>query len=98
MTRIAAQTDTECDDHDFEIVVTYDLEGECCPAEPYSWGGSRGTECSINAEIVNVRLGAFDLSRSQAALIWGEETLQDWERIASERAMERFHAGELEAA
>lgn len=96
MTRIAKQTERRHRDEGdilLDFTITFDIEGEEYPAEPYSWGGSRGRECSLEAEIVNVRLGQLDMSRAEALLAFGRAWVVALEEAEAERCMEEYGVG-----
>lgn len=59
-----------------EAVAVFDIEGEEYPAEPFSWGGSRGTETEVTAELISARIGNLSLSRAQVSDMIGEDVLQ----------------------
>lgn len=66
-----------------EPVAVFDIEGEEYPAEPFSWGGSRGTEREATAELISVKIGNLSLSRSQVSDMVGEEELQRQEGLVA---------------
>ena len=71
MTRVSAQTDrfhTDEGDIDLTFHMTFDVEGEEEPREPYSWGGSRGYDVNLSAELINLQLGELHMTREQASL------------------------------
>ncbi|WP_111732223.1 hypothetical protein [Roseovarius amoyensis] len=103
--RISTQIDETYDEAgELPVVITYDIEGDECTAEPYSWGGSRGTDLRLDAEVYNVKIGNLNLSRDQAVLLFsdeqrdGEQFLKQLEEYAAERAAARYREGELCAA
>lgn len=56
---------------------TIELETETYPAEPYSWGGSRGSETEITSmEIVGVQVGGLTLTEEQATKMFGEDAIR----------------------
>ena len=59
-----------------EPVAIFDIEGEEYPAEPFSWGGSRGPEREATAELISARIGNLSLSRAQVSDMIGEDVLQ----------------------
>jgi len=104
MTRISGKFEEPLEDFcAFETIITFDLEGEDCPAEPYSWNGSRGNEVSIIAEIVSVKIGALILSRDEFIAACtdsemnGEDYVRRIEALTAERACEQYERGDLAA-
>lgn len=69
-----------------ECPATFDVEGERYPAEPYSWGGSRGYEVEARAELLTAQLGGLLLGRSQVEAIIGPDAL----RAQEDRAADMF--------
>ena len=99
MTRIACQIDERYEEAgEFDVVITYDIEGEEYPAEPYSWGGGRGNDLELYAEVFNVRINDLHLTRDDAERVFGKQGLRNMENDAAERAAERYLAGDMEAA
>lgn len=66
----------------------FDVEIEVSPREPFSWGGSRGTETEVSATVTAVTLGKLTLTRAQAVLMFGEDAIERAERAAEDRVME----------
>lgn len=66
----------------------FDVEITTSPAEPYSWGQSRGTETEVSATLTGVTLGKLTLTRDQAVLMFGEDAIERAERAAEDRVME----------
>lgn len=102
--RISTQIDeTYVEAGELPVTITYDIEGDECTAEPYSWGWSRGTDVCLDAEVYNVRIGTLNLSRDQAVMLFtddrrdGEQFLQRLEENAAERAAMQYRAGEFAA-
>ena len=59
----------------------FDVTTETYPAEPYSWGESRGTETNVEVRLVAVHLGGLRLTREQAVLAFGSDAVADLEDI-----------------
>lgn len=59
--------------------VSFTLEGktETYSAEPYSWGGSRGTETEVTSiGIIGVQVGGLTLTEEQATKMFGEDAIR----------------------
>ena len=68
---------------------TFGIEGEEYPAEPTSWGDSRGHEISVSAELVKFGLGDAVFPREVAVAVIGEAALEAQETsIAEDYALE----------
>lgn len=56
---------------------TFEVDTETFPAEPYSWGGSRGDETEItDVDIVGVQVGGLVLTEDQATKMFGPEAIE----------------------
>lgn len=66
----------------------FDVEIEVSPAEPYSWGQSRGTETEITASLTAVKLGGLTITRDQAVLMFGADAIERAESVAEDRVAE----------
>ena len=60
---------------EIEADATFDIVTETYIAEPYSHGGSRGTEAACTAELMHVMFGAHKLSRVAIEEIMGKDWL-----------------------
>lgn len=67
--------DTECE---------FDVEIDVYPAEPYSWGQSRGTETEITATMTAVKLGGLTITRDQAVQMFGADAIERAEAAAAD--------------
>lgn len=90
MTIISVTYSVDLDGHVYveDVPCAFDLDVETCPAEPYSWGGSRGMETSVSAKLTGVTLGGLTLTRDQAVLMFGADAVSRAERAAEDRAAE----------
>lgn len=66
------------------VPAVFDVEVEEYPAEPYSWGGSRGTETSVAARFKEIRLGELTLRENEAIAWLGRETINRLETFIEE--------------
>lgn len=66
------------------VPATAEISFERYPAEPFSWGQSRGYETSISATIRSARLGRLVLTRDQIALMIGADVLDAIEESIAE--------------
>jgi len=72
-----------------EVTATFDVDQETYPAEPYSWGGSRGTETVTYAEFQHCMLGGLKIDRPMLVKMLSEaEVCAIEERVADELADE----------
>ena len=71
-----------------DVECEFDIEIETYEAEPYSWGGSRGTETEIDATLKSVKLGGLTITRDQAVLMFGEDAIERAESVAEDRVAE----------
>lgn len=76
-----------------ECPAVFDIDCDEYPAESFSWGGSRGTEISCAAELIEVQLGATKLPRDTIEAIVGREPLLSQEDKAAELFMEKYKEG-----
>lgn len=76
-----------------ECPATYDIEGEEFPAEGNSWGGSRGNEVDVKAELVSAILGGLALDRRSVEKI-AKGQIESQESSAAEMYVEAYAAGE----
>lgn len=74
--------------NDDEWVATYAVETESWPAEPFSWGESRGTETGAAARLVSATLDGRTLTREDVLRIKGAATVAVYERDAARTALE----------
>lgn len=61
-----------------------DIEVETYPAEPYSWGGSRGTETDVSATLSSLEVEGDRMTRAQAIEVYGPAEVERIETIAAE--------------
>lgn len=71
-----------------DVPCEFEIEIEVYPAEPYSWGQSRGTETDISAALTSVKLGGWKASREIAVQIFGAEAIERAESVAEDRVVE----------
>ena len=71
-----------------DVPCEFDVEIEVSPAEPYSWGQSRGTETEITATLTAVKLGGWKASREIAVQIFGADAIERAESVAEDRVAE----------
>lgn len=76
----------------------FEIEIDTYPAEPYSWGQSRGTETEITATLTAVKLDGWKASREIAVQMFGEDAIDRAEDTAEDRFREEAMNGELEDA
>lgn len=57
------------------VPATFDVEVETFPAEPYSWGGSRGTETEVSARFKSMQLNGLTLRENEAIAAFGLEQI-----------------------
>lgn len=102
--RISTQIDETYDEAgELPVTITYDIDGDECTAEPYSWGGGRGAEPRLDAEIYQMKIGSLVLDRDQAIQIFtdadrdGQAFVEQLEEYAADRAAEQYRAGEIAA-
>lgn len=66
------------------VPAVFDVNVEKYPAEPYSWGGSRGTETSVAARFKEIRLGELTLRENEVAAWLGRGTINKLETFIEE--------------
>lgn len=71
-----------------DVPCEFDVEIEVSHLEPYSWGQSRGTETEITATLTAVKLGGLTITRDQAVLMFGADTIERAESVAEDRIAE----------
>lgn len=60
-----------------DVSFSFEVETETFPAEPYSWGGSRGEETEITGiDITGVQVGGLVLTEDQATKMFGPEAIE----------------------
>lgn len=68
----------------------FDIEAETYPAEPYSWGGSRGTELAVSAKFAALVVGKLVLNRYEIMKLLADnrwlwrledEAAEEWARL-----------------
>ena len=79
-----------------ECPAKFDIEGEEYPAEPYSWGGSRGTELEIGAELISAQFGGLKLDRYMVEAITGAAHLMSQEDDMVDQFADAYRAGDVE--
>jgi hypothetical protein len=77
-----------------DVECEFDIKIETYEAEPYSWGGSRGTETEIDATLKSVKLGNLVITRDQAMLMFGLDAIKRAESVAEDCARESEQCGE----
>lgn len=77
------------------IDVTFAVEIETYPREPYSWGQSRGMETTASARVKSAKINSLIVSRAQLVAMTCEAAVARFEEAAAERAVIE---AELEAA
>ena len=77
-----------------ECPAEFDIEGEKYPAEPYSWGGWRGTEVEVGAELLSARFGGLALTRDMVETITGKAHLERQEDSIAQAFIEAYRMGE----
>lgn len=70
----------------------FNVECDTYPAEPYSWGGSRGTETSVTATFFMFMLGRKMVKRTDLVEMIGEAEVQALEGRAAEAYAEQVRA------
>lgn len=74
---------------EFEVEALFDIETETGSAEPYSWGGSRGSEvCATSWEIVHINLDGFKIGRTALIDMLGKDEVHRIENDACEAFLE----------
>ena len=68
----------------------FEIDQETYPAEPYSWGGSRGTETETDVKLMSVKTCKLSLNRSQITDAVGAEEI---DRVEAEIADQINHSG-----
>ena len=71
-----------------DVLCEADVTVDRYPAEPYSWGESRGWEVAVDCTITSVTVGSLKLNREQAVLMFGEEAINSAEDYIAERQAE----------
>jgi hypothetical protein len=71
-----------------DVPCDFDFYIETYPAEPTSWGQSRGMECDVSASLTSIRLGGAMLSAAKAEEIFGPDAIAAAEKVAVDRYME----------
>jgi len=71
-----------------DVLATFDVDRESWSAEPYSWGGSRGTETATWAEFQHCMLGGLKIDRPMLVRMLSEAEV----RAIEERVVEYEHA------
>lgn len=75
--------------HDMGVTLYLTTEVERFPAEPYSYGLSRGTTTEASAHLLHVEIGGLILDRRQALLMMGDEWVA---RLESQYAQQAARA------
>lgn len=61
-----------------DVSFSFEVKTETFPAEPYSWGGSRGMETEISdINITGVQVGGLVLTEEQATKMFGPDAIQN---------------------
>lgn len=61
------------------VPAVFDVDVETFPAEPYSWGESRGTETSVSARFISMQLNGLTLRENEAIAWLGRERINHLE-------------------
>lgn len=75
-----------------DVLCEFEVETDEYPAEPYAWGGSRGTETDVSATLLSAKIGGLVLVREQVLLMFGPEAVLRAESAACDAARERIAA------
>ena len=67
-----------------DVPACFDVESETYPAEPYSWGGSRGLETETSATLLWAMIGDFKADREAVGLMVGGEQLDHLEEAMAQ--------------
>lgn len=70
------------------VMAMFDVDRETWPAEPYSWGQSRGMETATYAEFQHCMLGGLKVDRDMLVKMLSEAEV----RAIEERVVEYEHA------
>lgn len=84
--------DLEIGDFYGETQMHFDVECASYPAEPYSWGGSRGTEMSVTATLAMFMLGLKIIKRPDLVEMIGEAEVRALEERAEAAYAEQVRA------
>jgi len=79
MTSINTTIDLDGNVYIEDVACGADLTINRYPAEPYSWGGSRGYETEVDCTIISVTVGFLKLTHEQAVLMFGEKAINNAE-------------------
>lgn len=74
---------------DMGVTLYMATETERYPAEPYSYGLSRGVTTEATARLLHVKIGGLILDRQQALLMMGDEWVA---RLESQHAQQAARA------
>ena len=80
----------DLDDLHFTSNVEYDLDYSTEPAEPYSWGGSRGVEAIAGVTIQTATIGNKVASRDELIEIVGLITVEEVETYLLGKAVQEM--------
>ena len=69
--------------------LTFDLDYETVPAEPYSWGEGRGVEAMADATIITATIGRKLATRNELIDVVGIHAVEDCERLLVEETLEK---------
>ena len=90
MTSINTTIDLDGNVYIEDVACGADLTINRYPAEPYSWGGSRGYETAVDCTITSVTVGFLKLTHEQAVLMFGEKAINSAEDYIAERYAEEL--------
>ena len=83
-----------CQEGEIETVAHFEMEVEVYPAEPTSWGASRGQVVVATATFDSASIGNLTLTREMAVAIAGEAAIAYIEGAAAEAYEDLVRAGE----
>lgn len=70
------------------LTAEFDIEIEQGPAEPYSWGQSRGTDISVSARFKLLKINNLVLWDNEVIDAFGREIISEWEDQIVEQVLE----------
>lgn len=73
-----------------DVSCKIEIEIDVYPAEPYSWGASRGTEADVSASITEITIGKLTLKRADAEKMFGPDALERADRAASDHVIDNL--------
>ena len=73
---------------DIEADCLFEIETDTHPAEPYSWGGSRGSETDVSATLKSIDIDGSVMPRAKVIEVFGIKEIWRMETLAVERMVE----------